>query len=242
MVTPLSIGAFSPQLILQSLQWDDVFEWMRNPLSGPCWNWVFPGTGDYNMQAWLFVVCRSSVPQIIYWRDWHWGSKSFIPYHLRSLSEEHFYQWRRCSGTSGNLGLLYFFQELQIFTLKRQVFDGFQRSAFAVILAVGDLFRLFWPPPGSGLGFSKRLHQNIVLVIPPRGVLFQLTFVCRLDLMRQIVFPTDMHFHLLGRLVQVLLHGLIRDDCEVASSPVKVVVRRGYVNHPISFQKGSVAP
>ena len=51
-----------------------------------------------------------------------------------------------------------------------------------------------------------------------------------------------MHFHLLGRLVQVLLHGLIRDDCEVASSPVKVVVRRGYVNHPISFQKGSVAP
>lgn len=119
---------------------------------------------------------------------------------------------------------------------------GFQRSAFAVNLAVGDPFWLFWPPPGSGLGFSKRLHQNIVLVIPPRGVLFQLTFVSRLDLMRQIVFPTDMHFHLLGRLVQVLLHGLIRDDCEVASSPVKVVVRRGYVNHPISFQKGSVAP
>ena len=175
----------------------------------------------------------------IYWRDWHWGLEKF---HSLSSSEPLRRTLLSVTKMLGNIWqswLAILFPRTSDFHPQA---TGFQRSAFAVNLAVGDPFWLFWPPPGSGLGFSKRLHQNIVLVIPPRGVLFQLTFVSRLDLMRQIVFPTDMHFHLLGRLVQVLLHGLIRDDCEVASSPVKVVVRRGYVNHPISFQKGSVAP
>ena len=132
----------------------------------------------------------------IYWRDWHWGLEKF---HSLSSSEPLRRTLQSVTKMLGNIWqswLAILFPRTSDFHPQA---TGFQRSAFAVNLAVDDPFWLFWPPPGSSLGFSKRLHQKIVLVkcvFFPASLCFQVGF----DHTQCVVTPWSKTQHFLAGL------------------------------------------